>query len=66
MGVTHRSFNVSTTRLVGGVAFGVVVLSLAATVSQSLNSSQVMLWAGNLMYLGALAGWFVTDTFRRP
>lgn len=65
LGGTLKSFNLSTSRLIAGVAFAVVILSLAASVSSSLNAHQVFFWSGNLLYLGSLAGWFVSDAFRR-
>ncbi len=65
LGVINRSFNVSTSRLVAAVACGVLILSVCAAISPSLSSTQVLLWSGNLMYLGSLAGWTVSDSFRK-
>lgn len=65
LGSTQKSFNVSTSRLVGGVAAGVLILTACAAISPSLAPAQVLLWGGNVMYMGSLSGWFVSDSFRR-
>jgi tetratricopeptide (TPR) repeat protein len=64
LGFSQRAFNYSTTRLVIGVGFGVFLMTLAAEFGTP-NPLEVMLWGGNVVYLGALAGWVVADAFRR-
>src|SRR5579871_572616 len=65
MGVAQGGFNFSTSRLVGSVAGATVLLSLASGLSSGPNGWQTFLWGGNLIYLGALCGWMVADSFRR-
>ncbi len=59
-----KSYNYSTSRLVGGVAISTLVLGVCAAISPSVNAPQAAIWGGNLVYLGALAGWVDTDSFR--
>jgi tetratricopeptide (TPR) repeat protein len=62
LGVAQRGFNASTTRLMVGVALGVATLSIGAGLSGAhIDPLSVLLWGGNLAYLGALCGWAVTD-----
>lgn len=65
LGLRFRSFDYSTTRIVGSVAVGTTLVSLAAILSDGIMAGQVLLWGGNLVYLGALCGWMVADSFRR-
>jgi tetratricopeptide (TPR) repeat protein len=64
VGLMQRSFTYSMSRLV--TAVGVLSLSYAAmaALSPTLMWHQTLLWGGNLLYLGALAGWAVADAFR--
>ena len=65
-GITQRSFQYSASRLVASTAGITLVFGSCASFSASLNAGQTMLWSGNLIYLGALVGWFVADAFRAP
>lgn len=65
IGVAHGSFNFSTSRLVGAVAGATVVLAGASAISSGPSGWQTLLWGGNLIYVGALCGWMVADSFRR-
>jgi tetratricopeptide (TPR) repeat protein len=64
LGMFQRAFNFSTTRTVAGVALATAVIAFAGGVGGHIQPAQVLLWGGNLVYLGALAGWLVADTFR--
>ena len=33
--------------------------------NESIDGVEVAVWGGNLVYLGALSGWTVADSFRR-
>ena len=64
MGINLGSFNFSTSRLVGAVGAATAMVAIAAGLSHTLNGWQTFLWGGNLMYMGALCGWMVADSFR--
>lgn len=65
VGLSQGSFNFSTSRLVGAVAGATGLVSLACLISSRLDGWQTLLWGGNLIYVGALCGWMVADSFRR-
>ncbi|MEA2552940.1 MAG: hypothetical protein QOJ65_1116 [Fimbriimonadaceae bacterium] len=65
IGVSQRAFNLSTSRLVLSVAAATAVLSASAAANGIVDGFQVLLWGGNLVYLGSLCGWTVADSFRR-
>jgi hypothetical protein len=65
MGAVQRGFNYSTNRLVGAVAGASVLFAFAAGLSQGLNSIQVLVWSGNMMYIAALCGWMSADALRK-
>lgn len=65
VGISQNAFNFSTSRLVGAVAAIVCLASLAAAISDRLNPGQVLLWGGNLAYIGAICGWMVADSLGR-
>lgn len=64
LGAFQRAFNFSTTRIVAGVAAVTGLLALGAGLSPVLSAFQIVLWGGNLVYIGALVGWMVADAFR--
>jgi len=61
LGLSQGAFYRSTSRLVGAVGAATLFLSLAAAVSDPISGWQVLLWAGNLVYVGAVCGWMVAD-----
>ncbi len=66
LGVAQRGFNTSTNRLLSAVAAVVVVLAGASLIGNSGSEPiRVLLWGGNLAYLGALSGWAVADGVKR-
>ena len=65
IGLAQRSFNYSTSRVVGAVMFLTILFSACAAASYAVNAGQVLAWGGNLLYLGSLLGWMVADAFRR-
>lgn len=60
----QRSYVLSMSRLMGGVAAVTLILTLGAGLSNRIDPGQVALWSGNLAYLGALCGWMAADSFR--
>jgi hypothetical protein len=65
VGVTQKSFHVSVTRLIGFVAIGVVGFGFARFGIGWEAVGQTILWAGSILYLAGLIGWFVADGLRR-
>jgi len=65
IGLGQQAFNYSTSRVVGSVAALTLLLAACAAPSYAINAWQVLIWGGNLAYLGALLGWMVADAFRR-
>lgn len=65
LGLTQQSFNFSTTRLISGCAAGLLVLTMGAALSPGIKPEQVLLWGGNVLYLGGISGWMVGDALRR-
>lgn len=64
LGVFQRAFNFSMTRLLAGTAVVTLMLALFTALGTHIEPGQVIAWGGNLVYLGALAGWLVADSFR--
>ena len=65
LGLVQRGFSTSTTRLFLGVGGVVGMLAVGAALSRNVPFTHVLLWGGNLAYLGALVGWAVADNLRR-
>ncbi len=64
LGWRRQAFNYSTSRVLAIVAAGTCLLALAAEASGEVSGFQVVLWGGNLVYMGTLCGWMVTDALR--
>ncbi|HTQ11068.1 MAG TPA: DnaJ domain-containing protein [Fimbriimonadaceae bacterium] len=64
IGFGWKTFSVTTSRLIATVTAGLCILSFAAAFRDPDYGFQVFLWGGNVMYLGALAGWGVTEALR--
>lgn len=62
--LTQRSFSPSINRLMGATVAVVAIAFLAAQVSPYLDVAPILLWGGNLVYLGAIAGWATADAMR--
>lgn len=65
LGLTQQSFNFSATRLIGASVAGLFILTMGASLSGSIDAGQVLLWGGNVLYLGSISGWMVGDALRR-
>ena len=64
IGVTKNAFNYSTSRIIACVVAGTCVLAFAAESTGNISGFQVIAWGGNLVYLGAVCGWMVTDALK--
>jgi len=64
VGLSQKSFNLTTTRLVLSAGAATVLLAASAAAGGTMDGIQVLLWGGNLVYLGSLVGWTVADSFR--
>jgi curved DNA-binding protein CbpA len=64
LGFAQRAFNFSMSRFMAAVAGVTALVAVAATASSTVNSTQVLLWGGNLVYIGAICGWMIADSFR--
>ena len=62
--LTQRSFSPSINRLMGATVAVVAIAYLAAQVSPHINPIAMLVWGGNLVYLGAIAGWATADAMR--
>lgn len=65
VGQTQQAFNRSLSLVLGCVAGTVLVFTLAGLSKGPMPAMSNLIWGGNLVYLGALAGWFVTDSLGR-
>lgn len=65
LGMTQRTLNVSVNRLLGAAGGALVLATLAASLSPVLSPWQVLLWGGNLIYVGGVCGWMTADALRR-
>lgn len=65
LALAQRTSNVSVTRLTGATIGAILLATLAALASPVLAPGQILLWGGNLAYLGAVCGWMTADALRR-
>lgn len=65
IGITQKTSYVSVTRLMAATVGTTLVAALAAALSPALAAWQILLWGGNLIYIGALCGWMSADALRR-
>ena len=64
--ITQRGFTVSHLRFMIGIGVTTLIMSGAAAMSvANFAPLQVLLWGGNLAYLGGICGWMVADSFKR-
>ena len=64
LGIAQRGFNLSTTRLMVAIGVAVALLAVGAALGGTIKPLSVLLWGGNLAYLGGLCGWAVADSLR--
>lgn len=64
LGLIRGTFNLSATRLLYGVGVTTLCLTISAALApRGFDAAQVFLWGGNLVYIGAICGWLVADSF---
>lgn len=64
MGAFQDAFSHGVTRLFACVGALTCFATLAGFSNPNLNPLQTAAWGGNVIYLGALCGWLVADSFR--
>lgn len=65
IGVLQDAFTYSISRVVFLVAVLTACFATASALSGQISWGQTLLWGGNVLYLGVLAGWLVADAFRQ-
>jgi curved DNA-binding protein CbpA len=65
VGFAQRSWNYSTSRLVLAVGGSTVFLAFATCLNPHVHPAEVLVWGGNLIYIGSLCGWVVADALRQ-
>ncbi|MER3412835.1 MAG: hypothetical protein C4341_01080 [Armatimonadota bacterium] len=65
IGVLQDAFTYSISRVVFLVAVLTACFATASALSGQISWAQTLLWGGNVIYLGVLAGWLVADAFRQ-
>jgi tetratricopeptide (TPR) repeat protein len=63
-GLTRKAFNNTTSRLIACVIAGTALLALASEATGTISGFQVFVWGGNIVYVGAICGWMVTDALK--
>lgn len=64
--IAQRGFTVSHLRFMIGIGVTTLIMAGAAALSiAKFEPLQVLLWGGNLAYLGGICGWMVADSFKR-
>lgn len=64
VGLVRRATHFSTTRMIIAVVMTTLAMASGAAISRVIDPVQVLIWGGNLVYIGALCGWMVADAFR--
>lgn len=63
VGISQDSMNPGTSKLVGAVAGSVLLMTLASAVNGRIEALQTFLWSGNVLYVAAVLGWLIADSF---
>lgn len=64
LGAVQRAFDYSSTRAFVGMTLALLSITLGCALSSGIDALQVLLWGGNLLYVGTVVGWMVADAFR--
>ncbi len=64
VGQTQQAFNRSLSLCLGSVAGVAVVFALAGWARGPALAMENLMWGGNLVYFGVVAGWYVVDNLR--
>lgn len=62
-GGIQRTFDLTASRLIVGVGLVTLLLTGASAAHGTIDPLQTFLWGGNLVYMGTLLGWLVTDAY---
>ena len=62
--LVQNMFNFSLSRVFFAVAVVVLMVGFGSTFTSTLVVSQVLMWGGNLSFIGAISGWIVADSLR--
>jgi len=65
VGITQDAFNASTSRVMGACVAITLLFACAGWSHTAVMGIQTLIWGGNVVYTGALVGWFVSDSLRR-
>jgi tetratricopeptide (TPR) repeat protein len=63
--VAQNAFSLTITRLMATAGALTVLMAFSSAVQESHDVFQVLVWGGNVVYFGVMAGWIVADSFRR-
>jgi hypothetical protein len=64
--LAQKGSNINHVRFVGAIAITTLLMAGAASFSvSSISPGQVLLWGGNLCYIGGICGWMVSDSFKK-
>lgn len=63
--VAQNAFSLTITRLMATAGGLTVLMAFASAIQESHDVFQVLVWGGNVVYFGGMAGWIVADSFRR-
>ena len=63
-GISHRNFDLTTTRILGGTTLITLLLSGASAAQGKIDYLQTFLWGGNIAFAGVLLGWLAADAYQ--
>lgn len=64
LGLVQGRWSFTASRLLAATLAVLFILMTGASMQGKIDVSQVLLWGGNLVYLGALSGWLVADSLK--
>ncbi len=64
IGISHRKFDLTITRILGGAALITLLLSGASAAQGQIDYLQTFLWGGNVVFAGVWLGWLASDAYQ--
>jgi curved DNA-binding protein CbpA len=64
IGLLQKNIVLSVSRLLIAVIVVTVLLTVGAGATHTIDPYHVLVWGGNLAYIGSICGWMVADSFR--
>lgn len=64
VGSSQNAFNATTSHVVAAVGAITCLMTVSSAANGLIDPTQTFWWGGNVIYLGALVGWLVADSFR--